>query len=78
MKILYIYGDDDYAALDFDKEIGIEKARELWEKGQPLPLPEGVYYKVQDFGDVDPKFIDFIRDKIQDYEDSKHSNFYTI
>jgi hypothetical protein len=44
----------------------------------------GVYHaenfsvKVYEFLDVDPKFIDFVKREIVDYDHSKHSNFYIV
>ena len=77
MKILLIEGDDDYAAVSFEDEIGLEKAKELIAKGETIK-GDSFYGKVLEFGEVDKKFVDFVRDEIQDYDDSKHANFYVI
>lgn len=77
MKILLIWGDDDYAALNFEEEMGIEKAKEKLSCGEDIE-GENFYGKVYEFGDVDEKFIDFIKSEIMDYDMSKHKNFYIL
>jgi hypothetical protein len=77
MKILFVSGDDDFAAVTFENEVGLKKAKELLAEGKPIE-GEGFIAKVLEFGEVDQKFIDFISDEIQDYDDSKHKNFYVL
>lgn len=78
-KILYVSGDD-YAALSFDRlvEAGELSAKALWESGSgEYDGDDWFEYKALEFGDVDPKFIEWIY-SIQDYDDSKHANFYVV
>ena len=76
MKILLISGDD-YAANTFENEMGVEEAKKLIEQGEKVESDE-FSGEVFEFGEVDEKFIDFIRNEIQDYDMSKHQNFYII
>ena len=82
MKILYITGDGDFTAKVVEKEYGIDKAIELCEliNGSYILENDEIYaeLKIYEFGEVDPKFIDFIVDKFIDYDSSKCTNFYII
>jgi len=84
MKVLYVSGGDDYAAWGFErKEFNY---KEIWEKARKLKNNIWIYSDVEDafevqaleFGEVDKEFINFVQNKIQDYDDSKHTNFYII
>lgn len=37
-----------------------------------------VYLEALEFKDVDPKFMEFIKVNIQDYDESKYNNFYIV
>jgi len=82
MKLLYVHGDDDYAALTFENDVKEEDRMALWEKSIPLQadieFTDGCYCKAYDFGDVDPKFLEFLNRHILDYDHSKHTNFYIL
>jgi hypothetical protein len=80
MRVLLVKGDDDYGALKFEDEMGVEKAKELIAEGKEIKSEdEGVFYgEVFEFGEVDPKFVEFIRNKIEDYDTTKHVNFYEL
>jgi hypothetical protein len=84
-KILHVYGED-YAALSFDNlvEKGEATAKELWAEANSAGRflthedDEAYFeYKALTFGEVDPKFIDWVQSE-QDYDDSKHARFYVI
>ena len=82
MKILYVYGDDDYHALSYEGS-GLTQAevvRACEENGGSHEF-EGddyqFYADVITFGEVDPKFINWVK-QFQDYDDSKHRNFYVV
>jgi hypothetical protein len=81
MKILHVNGDADYGALTFEQDYGLEKAREDVKNGN-VPKDESGdeawEAKVLEFGEVDSKFIDFIKGEIMDYDMSKHENFYVL
>ena len=98
MKMLYVYGDDDYGALTFSDLLGLDNPTDLariWkesmDKGEAVNISgtaededgEEVEYDITceayEFGPVDSKFIDWIRDsEILDYDDSKNRNFFVI
>ena len=78
MRVLVVTSDGDYGALTFQQEFkgttvidiinNIDKIREKDE--------EGLLFSVREFGEVDPNFIEFVRRDVQDYDHSKHENFY--
>ena len=78
------YDDCDYGALSFEQNVLEipEKYQELKDKvaaGEKEFSDEeaGWFAKVLEFGEVDPKFIEFIRDE-QNYDECKHTNFYVL
>lgn len=88
MKLIYVTGEYDYGALMFDqsidnKEFTLEEVASDMKAGDSKSVlvrngEDCVDVKMYEFGDVDPKFIEFIRNTVQDYDDSKHQNFYII
>lgn len=80
MKILYVTSGDDYAALRFQDLYGGRTITDIIENIDDISAAveedEGIELTVIDVGEVDERFVRFIRDNIQDYDDSKHSNFY--
>ena len=81
MKILHVTGDD-YAAMYVEDDIGVEKAVKMTlENGGKLKINNDDTYAVltiREYKDVDPAFIEFIKDTIMDYDMSKHENFFVI
>lgn len=80
-KILYVYGED-YAALSFDNlvENGTLTAKGLWDSGTGRydDGDENAFeHKTLEFGEVDPKFIDWVQSE-QDYDESKSNRFYVV
>lgn len=77
MRILWVTGDDDYAAVDFETDWIVEKAYDEIKQGKNI---DGDNYRVEliDFADVDQRFVEFVQREIQDYDDSKHKNFYVV
>ena len=77
MKLIYVSGDD-YAALEFENYFKGKNVEEII--GRFIINDEehdgDFEIKLFEFDEIDPKFIKFIRNEIQDYDDSKHSNFY--
>lgn len=87
MKIIYVYGGDDYGAMFFEQQYGtddesLNRAIKNIEanNGKLTVYGEEINYvaEVLEFGEIDPKFVDFIKNNIQDYDDSKHTNFYLV
>lgn len=79
-KVLYVHGDD-YAALSFEGlvQAGKVTARDLWNSGggEYENGDDWFEYEALEFGNVDSKFIEWIQ-SIQDYDDSKHAQFYVV
>lgn len=78
MRLLFISGDDDYHFLTFEQqdEFSIEEIVDICEKSKDEEHRfeiEDTHFdaKLYEFGEVDEKFIDFIK-SIQDYDDEKH------
>lgn len=87
MKILFVSGEGDYDTMDFADSRSGKKASELIEyvEGGGMIYVEQedededdvvLEAKVIEVGAVDKRFIDFIRDSIQDYDDTKVRNFW--
>ena len=79
MKIIYITGDDDYSYVLWE-ELSKKKKKNIIDKlnktpGLRLEFDEACYAEIKEFKDVDPKFIEFIKHEIMDYDISKGTNF---
>ena len=80
MKILFVTGDD-FAAVSVEEEIGIEAAAKMTEEnGGELILNKQFYAElmIREFGEVDPFFISFIRDRIEDSDHKKTTDFFIL
>jgi len=85
MKIIYIPGDDDFDAMRFERNVyaDIDTWNSIKKEGHLLLFDEDgdefiVEAQALEFEDVDPKFIRFIREEIQDYDIAKTQNFYVV
>lgn len=80
MRILFVYGNGDYSALDYERDIGQEKALKLigGELNKEVEIGPDTRAKLIDVGEVSAEFIQFIRDEIQNYDQAKARNFYII
>ena len=77
MRVLYVYGDDDFGATTFEDEMGVKKAFEIIDENQVLSIEEkGFTVELRTFEDVDPNFVSFVKSRVMDYDKSKHVNFY--
>lgn len=84
MKVLFVKGDD-YSALEFEESnYTVEEIAQLIESKDEEKLENireefgYIEFQLFEFGEVDSKFIDFVRNKIQDYDISKAENFYEV
>lgn len=87
MKAIYI-SEGDYASNNFENAFGgilvsdIIKNPSLFtleeHGGKYVPNDEYEYWKlsVMEVGETSPEFLNFVRKNIQDYDDSKHRNFW--
>mgnify|MGYP001578046829 CR=1 FL=1 len=80
MKILKIIADGDYDALTFEEKFNGQKIADLIlqvESGKILTYDDvELNAQVYEVGDIDDRFLKFVREEVQDYDDVKHSNFY--
>lgn len=74
-KVLFVTGDDDYHSLSFEQEYSGTKVSDIINNIEKYKSDEWEL-KVFSFNEVDINFVKFIRQNIQDYDDSKHKNFY--
>jgi hypothetical protein len=82
MKILFVHGDDDYAALQWE-QLNQEKTDKIILKFTTNPtgrieFADGCYVELKEFGNIDEKFIEFLFDEMLDYDSCKHVNFYIL
>ncbi len=74
-KVLLVTGDDDFHANSFEQKYGGTPVKDIIENISNYESDEWDL-KVYTFGVIDPKFVKFIKSKIQDYDDSKNTQFY--
>ena len=85
MKVLYVFGDD-FAALEFEENVTEDnlvlwnKSMELKNKGEDpdVEFSQYCFYTALEFKDVDPKFMEFIGDKMIDEDFAKTNNYYIV
>lgn len=84
MKVIFVRADEDYNALYFQEQFP-KITLALWkecETGVIRFVKDGEDYEMRvsalEFKEVDPKFISFIRSDIQDYDESKHADFFIV
>ena len=87
-KVLLVSGMDDYGVLQFeDYNQELEYSLQDWverlektEKKREYIEEEEWSFSVElfEFGEIDPNFLVFIQDNIQDYDDSKHTDFFVV
>jgi hypothetical protein len=81
MKILHLQANGDYDAVVFASQNEGKKVSDIIkiiESGETIQNNEDDYdfeLSVVEVGEVDERFLNFIR-KNQDYDESKHSNFW--
>ena len=74
-KVLLVTGDDDLHAVNFEHEHCGTPVQDIIDA---LEVYESDEWELQvfTFGRIDPKFVEFIKERIQDYDQSKTTNFY--
>lgn len=76
MKVLFVTGED-FSALEFENQYSGTAVSEIIDNLCDYENEDEWELKVLEFeGDIDPNFIAFIRNNIQDYDMSKSTNFY--
>lgn len=84
MKAILVSSGDDYAALQFEEAfsgtpvIEIIENPDNFQSNEDSEDEEEGYWEIEivEVGNVDPRFLKFIRNSVQDYDDSKHTNFW--
>lgn len=78
MKMLEVYGDDDFAAIEFENYFTGKSIKEIIDRFFINDEEhDGDFDMIlHEFTDIDPEFIKFIRLNIQDYDFAKSHNFY--
>lgn len=78
LKMIYVSGDD-YAALEFERYFNGESVKTIIERLFDNGEEHDGNFDVELYNFLmipDDRFIEFIRNEIQDYDDAKHRNFY--
>lgn len=78
MKIIFCKSEDDFGAISFQEKHGgqtVSSIIDRIESGEDLDTDEYTV-EVMLFGDVDPLFVEWIKNSIQDYDDSKNDQFW--
>ncbi len=87
MKILWISGDDDYAVIDFENSpLYDQPYTQLFELAWNSPKHTHSYddgerrfdIEALEFGSVDSKFVDFVKDRLVDYDQAKNEDFFVV
>lgn len=73
-RVLLVSGED-YSALSFEKANSGTLVSDIIDNIQDYESDEWEL-SVHEFGEIDPKFVKFIKNNIQDYDMSKDTNFY--
>jgi hypothetical protein len=74
---------DDHSAMNFDRNFDIQKFYEdmVKEGVTKKTIDTDEFYidvKILEFGEIDDKFISFVRDFIMDYDMSKANDFFEV
>jgi len=81
MKLAFVSSENGYGALNFEEWGGVEKLKKLKKKKDFSHSKDGeeiFSVKFLEFESVDPKFTDFVKNEIMDYDQSKDVNFYIV
>jgi len=73
-KCLYVSGGD-FSALSFQEEYSGTKVSDIIENLSDYESEEWDL-EVYEFGEVDPEFVEFVRDTVQDYDQKKDATFF--
>jgi hypothetical protein len=80
-QVLYVKGNNDYSHNSFEREFGGTKVSDIIAnldkyKSKEIEGEEDWELEVLTFGQIDPKFVKFVRMNIEDYDQSKQHTFY--
>lgn len=74
-RVLLVTGGDDFHANSFEQAHGNKTVKEILDNIKDYESDEWELI-VKEFDCIDPKFVKFIKQYIQDYDHSKTTNFY--
>lgn len=78
-RVFLLVTGDEYSAMTFSQEYN---AQEFYESmvadGETERELEDGTVEIKEFGAVDDEFIQFIRDEIMDYDQSKDTDFFEV
>lgn len=76
-RVLLVTGDD-FAVINFESAHGGTSVKDILDDLEKYNSEDDEWeFKVLEFeGEIDPKFVEFIKSDIQDYDHSKHTNFF--
>lgn len=77
-KVLLVSGDGDFAATSFESQFSGTKVKDIIDNLDKYASEDEEWeLEVKEFdGPIDPKFVKFIKSRIQDYDQSKNINFF--
>lgn len=80
MKIVYVNGQCDYSALEMEESGELKQLVEqmLEDDITSLESQDESIVEIREMGEVDQRFINFVRNNIVDYDFSKMSDFYLL
>lgn len=81
MKVLHIYGDDDFAVIEFENTFKGRTIQSIisqyFDNDEELPKTENEFYiDLLEFGEIDDGFARWIKNQICDYDQLKNESFY--
>lgn len=80
MKIVYVNGQNDFSAIDMEDSGELKQlVKQMVKDGITSTESEDEStVSIIEVGEVDGRFIDFVRDNIVDYDLAKMSEFYLL
>lgn len=80
MKIVYVSGQCDYSALEMEEsgELKSLVKKMLKDDLTEIESEDESRVEIREVGEVDKRFINFVRNNIVEYDLSKMSNFYLL
>jgi len=77
-RVLLVSGDGDFSVINFENAHGGTSIKDIMDNLDNYQSEDGEWnLEIREFdGDIDPKFVKFIKSKIQDYDESKNTTFF--
>jgi hypothetical protein len=79
VRVLYVNGsasDNDFGAIDFRKKHNGVKVADIIDNIEEYQDRDEYEITVLNFDSIDPRFVSFIKDHIQDYDQAKAQDFF--